>query len=130
GGGVFGTANSASVIIHAADFSAINITFENTTGDAPQALAVNVNADRAVFKNCRFLGGQDTLLTNGAGNRQYFNNCYIDGVVDFIFGNAVAVFDSCVVYAKTRKDGLTGSYITAANTPEGQSHGYVFRNTT
>lgn len=128
GGGVFGTANSASVIINATDFTAINITFENTTGDAPQALAVNVNADRAAFKNCRFLGGQDTLLTNGAGNRQYFNNCYIDGVVDFIFGNAVAVFDSCVVYAKTRKDGLTGSYITAANTPDGQAYGYVFRN--
>jgi pectin methylesterase-like acyl-CoA thioesterase len=130
GGGTFGTSNSASVTVNAPDFSAINITFENSTGDAPQALAINVNADRAAFKNCRFLGGQDTVLTNGNGNRQYFRNCYIDGVVDFIFGNAIAVFDSCVVHAKTRQDGLTGSYLTAANTQNGQPYGYVFRGCT
>ncbi|NOT73687.1 MAG: T9SS type A sorting domain-containing protein [Cyclobacteriaceae bacterium] len=128
GGGTYGTSNSASVTINAADFSAINVTFENTTGDAPQALAINVNADRAAFNNCRFLGGQDTVLANGSGNKQYFRHCYIDGVVDFIFGNSRAVFDSCFVYAKSRVDGLNGSYITAANTQSNQSYGYVFRN--
>ena len=127
GGGTYGTSNSATVTVNGADFLAMNITFENTTGDAPQALAINVNADRAVLLNCRFLGGQDTVLTNGTG-RQYFKNCYIDGVVDFIFGGAVAVFDSCVIYAKTRLDNLSGSYITAANTAAGQTYGYVFRN--
>lgn len=127
GGGTYGTSNSASVTVNGADFSAINITFENTTGDSPQALAINVNANRAAFKNCRFLGGQDTILTNGDGNKQYFRNCYIDGVVDFIFGSARAVFDSCIVYAKSRKDGLNGSYITAANTSASQPYGYVFR---
>lgn len=130
GGGTFGTSNSASVIVNAPDFSAFNITFENTTGDAPQALAINVNAPRAAFKDCRFLGGQDTILTNGSGNKQYYRNCYIDGVVDFIFGNARAVFDSCIVYAKSRKDGLSGSYITAANTQPDQMYGYVFRGCT
>lgn len=128
GGGTFGTSNSASVTISGADCAALNITFENTTGDAPQALAINVNATRCAFKNCRFLGGQDTVLTNGNGNLQYFKNCYIDGVVDFIFGAAVAVFDSCIVYPKTRLDNLSGSYITAANTPAGQTYGYVFRD--
>lgn len=128
GGGTYGTSNSASVTFNAPDCGAVNITFENTTGDAPQALAINVNATKCVFKNCRFLGGQDTVLTNGNGNLQYFRNCYIDGVVDFIFGAAVSVFDSCIVYAKTRLDGLSGSYITAANTPAGQNYGYVFRD--
>ncbi|TGE25838.1 T9SS type A sorting domain-containing protein [Hymenobacter aquaticus] len=130
GGGTYGTSTSASVTINAPDFSALNITFENTTGDAPQALAINVNADRAVFKNCRFLGGQDTVLANGNGLRQYFRDCYIDGTVDFIFGSSRAVFERCVVYAKTRQDGLSGSYITAANTQPGQAYGYVFRNCT
>ncbi|UOQ54916.1 pectinesterase family protein [Hymenobacter cellulosivorans] len=129
-GGTFGTSNSASVTVNAADFSALNITFENTTGDAPQALAINVNADRAVFKNCRFLGGQDTVLANGNGLRQYFRDCYIDGTVDFIFGSSRAVFERCIVYAKTRQDGLSGSYITAANTQPGQAYGYVFRSCT
>ncbi len=128
GGGTYGTSNSATVTISAPDCAALNITFENTTGDAPQALAINVNATRCAFKNCRFLGGQDTVLTNGNGNLQYFKNCYIDGVVDFIFGAAAAVFDSCIVYPKTRLDNLSGSYITAANTPAGQTYGYVFRD--
>ena len=128
GGGTFGTSNSASVHVKGADFMAMNITFENTTGDNPQALAINVQAERAAFKNCRFLGGQDTVLTNGSGNKQYYKGCYIDGVVDFIFGDARAVFDDCIVYAKSRQDGLGGSYITAANTKSDQTYGYVFRN--
>jgi pectin methylesterase-like acyl-CoA thioesterase len=127
GGGVYGTANSASVTINAPDCMVKRLTIENTTGDAPQAVALNVNADRVQVISCRLLGGQDTLLTNGTG-RQYFKDCYIDGTVDFIFGSAKAIFDSTVLYPKTRQDGLTGSYITAANTPQGQDYGYVFRD--
>lgn len=129
-GGTFGTANSASVTVLAADFSAFNITFENTTGvnPGPQALAINVTADRAAFRNCRFLGGQDTVYTGGNATRQYFRNCYIDGNTDFIFGPTIAVFDRCVIYPKTRNDNGTGGYVTAANTPPGQAYGYVFRD--
>jgi pectinesterase len=127
GGGTFGTSNSATVTINATDFSAVNITFENTTGESPQALAINVNNDRASFKNCRFLGGQDTLLANNNGMRQYYLNCYVDGTVDFIFGNARAVFDNCIIYPKDRS--ATGSsYITAANTKLPEIYGFVFRN--
>ena len=126
---ILGTQNSASVTISANDFSAMNITFANTFGDGSQAVAIVVNADRAAFKNCRFLGNQDTVYLKGSGTpRCYFKNCYIDGNVDFIFGSAVAYFDSCVVYAKTRTSAGT-SYITAPNTPSGQTYGYVFRDT-
>jgi pectinesterase len=129
-----GTQNSASFTVNANDFSAINITFENAhpfgvpDNNGQQAVAVLVNADRAAFSNCRFLGNQDTLYLKGNGTpKQYFRNCYIDGTVDFIFGSAVAVFDSCVIYAKTRT-GISSSYITAPNTPNGQTYGYVFRD--
>lgn len=128
-GGTYGTSTSASTTINATDFTAVNITFENTTGEQPQALAINVNNDRCAFKNCRFLGGQDTLLANNAGKRQYYKQCYIDGTVDFIFGNAAAIFDDCTIYPKTRSS-AGNSYITAANTPAGQTYGYVFRNST
>jgi pectin methylesterase-like acyl-CoA thioesterase len=127
GGALYGTGTSASVTINANDFTAVNITFENTTGESPQAVAVNINGDRNAFKNCRFLGGQDTLLPQGAGKRQYFKQCYIDGTVDFIFGSAIAIFDDCTIYPKTRSSSGS-SYITAANTPPGQTYGYVFRN--
>jgi pectinesterase len=124
-----GTQNSATVTINATDFSAVNITFENSYGDGSQAVAIVVNNDRAAFKNCRFLGNQDTLYLKGGGPpKAYFTHCYIDGNIDFIFGNSVALFDSCVVYAKTRTASGV-SYITAPNTPTGQAYGFVFRNT-
>ena len=127
GGGTYGTTTSATMLVSALDFSAFNLTFENTTGDSPQALAINVNVDRAAFKNCRFLGGQDTMLNNAAGVRNYFKDCYIDGTVDFIFGASRVFMEGCVIYAKTRRDGGNGGFITAANTPPGQAYGYVFR---
>lgn len=126
---ILGTQGSASFSINAADFSAFNITFANTYGDGSQAVAVLVNADRASFKNCRFLGNQDTLYLKGTGTpRDYFKNCYIDGNIDFIFGSAIAVFDSCIVYAKSRTS-AGSSFITAPNTPTGQNYGFVFRDT-
>lgn len=137
GGGTLGTQNSASVTINAADFVAVNISFANTFNydsavtagvTGTQAVAVVINADRSAFKNCRFTGMQDTLYTKGAINaRHYYYKCYIDGIVDFIFGSSIDIFDSCVVYPKSRA--ATGnSYITAANTTIGQAYGYVFKN--
>lgn len=127
-----GTPGSSTFFVYASDFSAVNITFENTFGDGSQAVAASVYGDRSVFINCRFLGSQDTLLTyktSGPATRQYYNNCYIDGNVDFIFGNSIVIFDTCTIYAKTRTK-AGSSFITAANTPAGQQYGYVFRNCT
>ncbi len=132
-GGVGGTSNSASFTVNANDFSAFNISFANTFDyDAGvtnglvnlQAVAMLVNGDRVAFKNCRFQGNQDTLYQNKKG---YYKNCYIDGIIDFIFGGGASVFDSCTVYPKSRTGNGT-SYITAANTPAGQAYGYVFRD--
>lgn len=104
----YGTFNSYSTIISGDDFTAENITFENSAGDGRkvgQALAAYVDADRVIFRNCRFLGCQDTIFvaplppkpiegntfggpregTNKRRLRQYFENCYIRGDVDFIF---------------------------------------------
>jgi pectinesterase len=129
-GGTLGTGGSGSIVVLATDFSALNMTFVNSYGDGSQAVAVSLYADRAAFKNCRFMGNQDTLLTyesGGAVSRHYFKDCYIDGNVDFIFGNAIAIFDNCTIYAKTRVVNAATSYITAANTPPTQAYGYLFR---
>ncbi|PWK23813.1 putative secreted protein (Por secretion system target) [Arcicella aurantiaca] len=129
-GVTIGTSTSTTLAVKAADCLLMNLTIENSTGDSPQAVALSLEADRDIVKSCILLGGQDTFLANGDGKRQYIKNTYIDGVVDFIFGSSTAVFDSCVIYAKDRVDKLSGSYITAANTPSGQAYGYVFRNCT
>lgn len=117
-----GTFGSYSVTIECDNFSATNITFENSSGPVGQAVAVAVGGDKVMFKNCRFLGAQDTIYTFGNTSRQYFFGCYIEGTVDFIFGAATAVFEQCEIFCKR------GGYITAASTPEGQNYGYVFLN--
>ena len=113
-----GTFRTPSTTIEADDFIAENITFENSAGPKGQAVALAVLGDRAVFRNCRFLGWQDTLLAQTG--RQYFIDSYIDGAVDFIFGGSIAYFENCHIHAKGN------GYITAASTPKDQRYGYVF----
>ena len=125
-GKTLSAADSATVLVQASDFTAENITFENTTTreQKVQALAFFVTGDRAILRRCRFLGWQDTLRADspkgGAVARQYFADCYIEGHVDFIYAAGVAVFDHCRIHAKA--DG----YLTAASTPESAPFGYVF----
>jgi pectinesterase len=115
-----GTFRTPSTVIDADDFTAENITFENSAGPVGQALAIRVDGDRVVFRNCRFLGWQDTILLNRG--RQYFENCYVAGHVDFIFGAATAFFEKCHLHA------LRDGYITAASTPDNEPYGFVFSN--
>jgi pectinesterase len=115
-----GTFKTPSTTIDADDFTAENLTFENSAGPVGQALAIRVDGDRAAFRNCRFLGWQDTILLNRG--RQYFENCYVEGHVDFIFGAATAWFEHCQIHA------LRDGYLTAASTPVDVPFGYVFSN--
>lgn len=117
-----GTSPSSSFFIYGSDFTAENITFENSSGPVGQAVAVRVTGDKAKFVNCRFLGFQDTLYTHGDYSRQYYYKCYIEGTVDFIFGAATAVFEKCIVFGKR------GGFYTAASTPPDARFGYVFIN--
>jgi pectinesterase len=115
-----GTFHTPSTTIDADDFTAENVTFENSAGPKGQALAIRIDGDRAAFRNCRFLGWQDTILANRG--RQYFTNCFVAGHVDFIFGAATVFFENCRIQC------LRDGYITAASTPESQPFGFVFSN--
>ena len=145
-----GTFRTYSCLIDTHDFTARNLTFENSAGkgdDVGQAIALYADGDRLSFENCRFLGNQDTLFTgplppkeiepNGfigpkqhaprINGRHYYKNCYVEGDIDFIFGSATAYFESCTFFSKyTGKE--ISSYVTAASTPEGQEYGYVMTN--
>jgi pectinesterase len=108
--------------VDADEFYAENLTIINSAGAVGQAVAVHVQGDRCVFKNCRILGNQDTLYTAGELSRQHFKNCFIEGTTDFIFGAATVLFDACTI------NSLSNSYVTAASTPKSKKYGYVFRN--
>lgn len=115
-----GTFRSGTLNVLAEAFTAENVTIRNASGPGTgQAVAAFVDADRAVFRRVRLLGDQDTLYT-GKG-KQYYSECYIEGDVDYIFGAATAVFESCHLHNKRSR-----GYITAASTPEDAPFGYVF----
>lgn len=126
-----GTTGSSTIFIYSNDFTAKNISFENSSGRVGQAVAVLTSGDRIAFENCKFLGNQDTLYLKGAQDledktkpsRNYFKNCYIEGTTDYIFGAGTAVFENCIIYSKE-----TASYVTAASTPQGNEFGFVFIN--
>ena len=118
----YGTSDSYTLLIRADDVRISNLTIKNSSCNQGQAVSLHVKGTRFSIKNSNILGCQDTLLTDGDGTYQYYENCYIDGTTDFIFGPATAVFKDCIINSK--KD----SYITAASTPENQKFGYVFMN--
>lgn len=123
-----GTGKSGTLSVNADGFEAENLTIENTwetehqrTQEGSQAVALLLNSDRAVLDHVRLLGAQDTLYANSrtchdilprdgsapptdtpacAASRQYFRDCYIEGHVDYIFGDAKAVFDHCELHAR------------------------------
>ncbi|MBQ2802798.1 MAG: pectin methylesterase [Lachnospiraceae bacterium] len=155
-----GTFRTASVRIDTHDFTAKHITFQNDAGfghTVGQALALYVDGDRNYFEDCKFLGSQDTLFTaplplkeaspggfKGPGEfkprimgRHFYRNCFIQGDVDFIFGSAIAYFESCTIFSKLPGDRIPPEsplaeviygYVTAASTPREQEYGYVFKD--
>lgn len=152
GCGEYGTFNTAVFLIAGQDIHLENLTVENTAGPggiAGQALALYAAADCCSFRNCHFLGWQDTIFAGDARDcsmkhlmlpdffarssvpidhpviRNYFENCSISGDVDFIFGPNTAFFDHCTIHSRERKS-EDRAFITAASTPAGQEYGLVF----
>jgi pectin methylesterase-like acyl-CoA thioesterase len=113
------TSGSASVYVSANDFSAANLTFQNSYGVGSQAVALRATGQRQQFLGCRFIAHQDTLYTHSGS--QYFRDCYVEGTVDFVFGGATAVLQNCEI-----RNVDNGSATTAPNTDSSTPYGIVF----
>ncbi len=142
-----GTSCSATVFVTGDGFIATKITIANdwskTGKPRTQALALSISGDRAVLRDVRLLGNQDTLLATSKGcrasgsgadataapeqckiARQYYDHCYIEGEVDFIFGNAKAVFHDCEIHSVVHP---AGGFLTAnGRSRPDEDSGYVF----
>lgn len=116
----YSTYTSYTLLIQANDCSIENLTIENTSGKVGQAVAMHTECDRLVVRNCSILGNQDTLYLAKSGTRNYFENCYINGTTDFIFGPTTAYFYKCTI------ESLSNSYITAASTIKEDTYGFIF----
>lgn len=129
-GTTYGTGGSASAFIKGSNISVEGITFENSFeekgNNGEQAVALNVTGEKVQFKDCRFIGNQDTLLLDGG--TQYFTNCYVEGDVDFIFGRSQAVFENCEIHSLNRGSSSNNGYLVAPRTSINEDYGFVFLN--
>ncbi len=135
-----GTFCSPTVFVTGDGFTADYLTIQNDLSKQgkprTQGVALSITADRAILRNVRLLGAQDTLFASSKScksqpdgscktSRQYYDHCYIEGEVDFIFGNAKAVFSQCEIRSITHN----GGYLTAqSRNSVAEDSGYVFNH--
>ena len=149
-----GTGKSGSLSVSGNDFVATNLTIQNDwektharNGEGAQAVALLLTGDRAVLRHVRLLGYQDTLYAasktcHAAGpdagraagdtdapvcqaSRQLFADCYIEGHVDFIFGDAKAAFSHCELHALANTNDM---FTAQSKMYPGEDSGYLFRD--
>ena len=113
------TSGSASVLVSANDFSATQLTFQNSYGSGSQAVALRTTGQRQQFLECRFVAYQDTLYVHEG--TQYFRDCYVQGNTDYVFGHATAILENCEL-----RNVEKGSAVAAPNTEAGTAYGIVF----
>ncbi|MED6155195.1 putative pectinesterase/pectinesterase inhibitor 41 [Stylosanthes scabra] len=105
------------------------MTFRNTAGpEKHQAVAVRNGADFSTFYSCSFEGYQDTLYVHTM--RQFYRECDIYGTVDFIFGNAKVVFQSCNLYPRLPMKGQFNAITAQGRTDPNQDTGISIHNCT
>ena len=110
-----------------------------------QEVALSVLGTDFLLENCHLISTQDTLfagplpsdligryegflldpLRAGYPMEQIYRNCRIDGTVDFIFGCANALFDSCEL--RSLNDARNIGYV-AAPAHESYQTGFIFRS--
>ncbi|XP_050374693.1 pectinesterase-like [Argentina anserina] len=123
------TMNTATVAVVGNFFVAKDIGFENTAGaEGHQAVALRVQSDFSIFYNCKIDGYQNTLYVQAY--RNYFRDCNITGTVDFIFGDAVSLFQNCRMVVRKPKDGQACIVTAQGRTDKNEVTGIVIQNCT
>ncbi|KAG6760558.1 hypothetical protein POTOM_037081 [Populus tomentosa] len=123
------TFNSSTFAVSGERFVGIDITFRNTAGpEKHQAVALRNNADLSTFYRCSFEAYQDTLYVHSL--RQFYRECDVYGTVDFIFGNAAAVFQNCNLYARKPMLNQKNAFTAQGRTDPNQNTGISIHNCT
>lgn len=120
------TYRSATFAVKGKGFIARDMTFENTAGPQKhQAVAFRSDSDLSVLFRCAMRGYQDTLYAHSM--RQFYRECVITGTVDFIFGNAAAVFQNCQVLARKGLPNQKNTITAQGRKEPDQTTGFSFQ---
>ncbi|XP_057438740.1 probable pectinesterase 8 [Lotus japonicus] len=134
-----GTFYSGSVQVFAPNFIAKNISFMNLAPmpapgvEGAQAVAIRISGDQAEFRGCGFFGAQDTLHDDKG--RHYFKDCYIQGSIDFIFGNARSLYENCQLVSIANpvppgQRSINGAVTAHGRVSMDENTGFAFVNST
>ena len=88
-------------------------------------MALLIASDHSVLFRCSIAGYQDTLCALAL--RQFYRECDIHGTIDFIFGNAAAVFQSCNFVLRKPQRGFNVILANGRDDP-GQNTGFSVQN--
>eukprot|EP00850_Spirogloea_muscicola_P005129 SM000023S07585 [mRNA] locus=s23:177915:180445:- [translate_table: standard] len=124
-----GTSGSSTFLVNGLHFTAYGITFQNTVRARPgttnmQAVALQVTGNFAAFYDCQMLGFQDTLYAHRG--MQYYSNCFIQGTVDFVFGDGRVLFQDCTLNLINPGGGFGGSFTAQSKKSVADNTGFVF----
>lgn len=122
---------SATFKCEAPHFVAFGISFNNEarTGIAytsqNQSVAAFVGGDKAAFYHCGFFSSHNTLFDSKG--RHYYDNCYIQGSIDFIFGRGQSIYHECEIFViANKRHEIQGSITAHSRQSTKENSGFVF----
>lgn len=127
----YGTTGSSTftVLENASNFYMTKVTVKNSyirklNDKGTQNVAFKTSAKNGKYIDVKFIGAQDTLYIDECDN--LFDNCYVEGDVDFIFGSGDAVIKNSTI--KMLKILKSNAYLCAPDTYVKNKYGFVFYN--
>ncbi|QHO15540.1 Pectinesterase [Arachis hypogaea] len=122
-----GVAAAGRLTVWCDGFIARDLTIENSAGPQKhQAVALLSSSDHSVFYRCSFRGYQDTLYV--LSQRQFYRDCDIYGTIDFIFGDAVALFQNCNIFLRKPMSKQQNAVTAQGRTDPNENTGIVIHN--
>lgn len=107
-------------------FMAQDLTIRNTAGaEKNQSVALRSKSHQSVLYRCSLEAYQDTLYAQDG--YQFYRDCRISGTADFIYGDAAAVFQRCLLMARVPRHGQENVFTAQGRESADSRTGFVFQ---